>query len=79
MFLRKPAGSRLPVPVVARAYEPRIELTLIVRNTSLAITASADCSARVWDWLTGECLETLHLGKRCECSDHVSHNQNPDR
>ena len=31
----------------------------MVRNLSLVVTASADCSAKVWNWLDGECVQTL--------------------
>ena len=28
-------------------------------NVSLVVTASADCTAKVWNWLDGECVQTL--------------------
>ena len=39
--------------------DSELELTLIVRNVSLVVTASADCTAKVWNWLDGECLQTF--------------------
>ena len=39
--------------------QDELELTLVVRNVSLVVTASADCSAKVWNWLDGECVQTL--------------------
>ena len=28
-------------------------------NVSLVVTASADCTAKIWNWLDGECVQTL--------------------
>ena len=36
-----------------------IELTLIVQNVSLVVTSSSDYTAKVWNWLNGECVQTL--------------------
>ena len=33
-----------------------IELTLIVRNVSLVVTSSSDYTAKVWNWLNGDCV-----------------------
>eukprot|EP00435_Cladocopium_sp_Y103_P022346 s1099_g5.t1 len=41
------------------AEENDVELTLVVRNVSLVVTASADCTAKIWNWLDGECIQTL--------------------